>query len=73
MSTIARLISGRTLGFDSDQYRVNRVSELLFPPAFLDQKREGDSKGRTNRQIMQEVSSQINKGGRGKIKPRFVC
>lgn len=55
LSTFARLISGRTLGFDSDEYRVNRVSELLFPPAYLDQKRVGDSEERTNRQIMQEV------------------
>lgn len=55
VSTIGRLIAGRTLGFDSDEYRVNAVSELLFPPVYLDKKREGDPKGRFNRQIMQEV------------------
>jgi pimeloyl-ACP methyl ester carboxylesterase len=59
VSTIGRLIAGRTLGFDSDEYRVNAVSELLFPPVYLDKKREGDPKGRYNRQIMQEVRTKI--------------
>jgi hypothetical protein len=56
------LLSGRTLGFDSDEYRVNAVSELLFPPKYLDEKRQGDPKGRYNRQIMQEVRTNWSDG-----------
>lgn len=55
VSTISRLVAGRSLGFDSDQYRVNRVCELLFPPSFLDSVNERDTKGRTNRETFQEM------------------
>ncbi|UZJ54100.1 hypothetical protein CBS101457_003420 [Exobasidium rhododendri] len=55
VSSMGRMIGGRTLGFDSDEYRVNAVMELLFPPAFLDKKHEEDPKGRLNRQIMKEM------------------
>lgn len=51
ISTITRMIAGRTLGFDSDEYRVNAVSELLFPPKWLDQTSTRNEK--TNRENMQ--------------------
>lgn len=57
---MARIISGRTLGFDSDDYRVNAVCDMLFPPSFLDQKDDRDSKGRTRREVFQEVRVSVN-------------
>lgn len=53
VSTIARLIAGRTMGFDSDAYRVNAVMELLFPPKWLDDKDARN--GKTNRDNMQAM------------------
>jgi pimeloyl-ACP methyl ester carboxylesterase len=55
VSTISRLIAGRTLGFDSDQYRVNRVTEMLFPTPFLERVNERDARKRTNRETFQEM------------------
>lgn len=55
VSTISRLIAGRTLGFDNDQYRVNRVCEMLFPTKFLESINEEDPKKRTNRETFQEM------------------
>lgn len=44
------------LGFDSDEYRVNTVCDMLFPPEYLAKVNERDPKKRTNRETFQEVS-----------------
>lgn len=40
---------------DTDEYRVERVAELLFPPEWLDKKSKTDAKGRTNREATIEM------------------
>ncbi|CAO1639121.1 unnamed protein product [Sympodiomycopsis kandeliae] len=37
LSTITRLLGGKILGLDSDQYRVQRLADTLFPPEWLDE------------------------------------
>ncbi|CAO1623689.1 unnamed protein product [Parajaminaea phylloscopi] len=52
---IVRLLGGKTLGLDSDQYRVQRVVETLFPKEWLDQKDDKDPQGRTHRETIFEI------------------
>lgn len=57
---ITRLLGGKWLGMDSDEYRVHRVAETLFPKAWLDEKDDKDPKGRTRRENMHEVSERCS-------------
>lgn len=53
---IGRLLGGKTLGLDSDEYRVHRVADTLFPKEWMDQPSK-KVEGKTNREVSYEVST----------------
>ncbi|PWN46990.1 alpha/beta-hydrolase [Violaceomyces palustris] len=55
VASLARVLGGRILGFDSDSYRLNRLMDTLFPQIWLEEKCERDPKGRTNRENIYEL------------------
>lgn len=55
VTSLARVLGGRTLGFDSEQYRLNRLITTLFPESWLQQPSEKDSSGRTNQQVLYDM------------------
>ncbi|PWN42283.1 alpha/beta-hydrolase [Ceraceosorus guamensis] len=55
VTTIARVIAGRILNMDSDQWRVGQVLELLFPKVWLAEVHPEDPSGRTRRDVMREM------------------
>lgn len=52
---ITRLLGGKSLGLDSDEYRVHRVAQVLFPPQWLDQVDPRDPRKRTRRETTYEL------------------
>lgn len=50
VSAIVRLLGGKTLGMDSDEYRIRRLADTLFPPEWQDQPSASDP-SRTNREV----------------------
>lgn len=55
LTSLARVLGGRVLGFDSEQYRLNRLITTLFPQVWLEQPSTKDSKGRTNQQVLYDM------------------
>lgn len=57
ITTIARILGGRILNLDSDEYRIERVCELLFPKYWLEQESQTKGcEGRKNKDVMLDVS-----------------
>ena len=54
LTSLARVLGGRTLGFDSEQYRLNRLITTLFPEPWLAEKSSKDS-SRTNQQVLYDM------------------
>lgn len=54
---IVRLLGGKSLGLDSDEYRVQRVIDTLFPKKWLDEKDPEDTQSRTRRETILEVGA----------------
>lgn len=54
LTSLARVLAGRTLGFDSEQYRLNRLISTLFPESWLAEKSEKDA-SRTNREVLYDM------------------
>lgn len=52
LTSLARVLGGRTLGFDSEAYRLNRLITTLFPEPWLAEKSPKDDRGRTNQQVL---------------------
>ncbi|SNX86605.1 related to alpha/beta hydrolase [Melanopsichium pennsylvanicum] len=51
LTSLVRVLGGRTLGFDSEAYRLNRLITTLFPTPWLTQKSPKDP-ARTNQQVL---------------------
>ncbi|EST08375.1 hypothetical protein PSEUBRA_002132 [Kalmanozyma brasiliensis GHG001] len=54
LTSLARVLGGRVLGFDSEQYRLNRLITTLFPSPWLAQPSTKDNK-RTNQEVLYEM------------------
>ncbi|SJX65630.1 related to alpha/beta hydrolase [Sporisorium reilianum f. sp. reilianum] len=55
LTSLARVLGGRTLGFDSEQYRLNRLITTLFPVSWLSQPHPADPHGRTHQQVLYDM------------------
>ncbi|CDS01028.1 related to alpha/beta hydrolase [Sporisorium scitamineum] len=55
LTSLARVLGGRTLGFDSEQYRLNRLITTLFPTSWLSQPHPQDPQGRTHQQVLYDM------------------
>ncbi|KAJ1597657.1 hypothetical protein NDA14_007591 [Ustilago hordei] len=56
LTSLIRVLGGRTLGFDSEQYRLNRLITTLFPKSWLAEKSPKDtSPGRTNQEVLYDM------------------
>lgn len=67
MKAVLRILGGEVLGLDSDEYRIQRMSDALFPADWLSQKNESDPNGRTNRESAADVSIPVRR-----VKPRLL-
>lgn len=54
LTSLARVLGGRVLGFDSEQYRLNRLITTLFPAPWLAQPSAKDP-NRTNQEVLYEM------------------
>lgn len=54
-TSLARVLGGRVLGFDSEQYRLNRLITTLFPATWLAQTSTKDPQKRTNQQVLYDM------------------
>ena len=50
----------RTMMIREPEKRIPHVLEMLFPKTWLDAKNPSDPQGRTNREIQEEVSSDLH-------------
>lgn len=55
LTSLARVLGGRTFGFDSEEYRLNRLITTLFPPTWLAQPSPTDPNNRTNQQVLYDM------------------
>ncbi|TKY88225.1 hypothetical protein EX895_002935 [Sporisorium graminicola] len=55
LTSLARVLGGRTLGFDSEEYRINRLITTLFPTSWLSQPHPSDPQGRTHQQVLYDM------------------
>ncbi|SPO30045.1 related to alpha/beta hydrolase [Ustilago trichophora] len=54
VTSLARVLGGRTLGFDSEQYRLNRLITTLFPTTWLSQP-SSKARSQTNQEALYEM------------------
>lgn len=54
LTSLARVLGGRVLGFDSEQYRLNRLITTLFPSPYLAKPSTQDPK-RTNQEVLYDM------------------
>ncbi|KIS66583.1 uncharacterized protein UMAG_05571 [Mycosarcoma maydis] len=55
LTSLARVLGGRVLGFDSEEYRLNRLITTLFPSTWLSQTSPNDPQGRTHQEVLYEM------------------
>ena len=54
VTSLVRVLGGRVFGFDSEQYRLNRLITTLFPQSWLSQPSRQDPQ-RTNQQVLYDM------------------
>jgi pimeloyl-ACP methyl ester carboxylesterase len=55
LTSLTRVLGGRVLGIDNEQYRLNRIISMLFPQPWLAEKSTKDPRGRTNQQVLYDM------------------
>ncbi|PWY99377.1 alpha/beta-hydrolase [Testicularia cyperi] len=55
LTSLVRVLTGRVVGFDSEQYRLNRLITTLFPEPWLAERSPQDPQKRTNQEVLYDL------------------